>query len=246
MAGQVYRRRMRIRAGAFLRSDLRGIGSHGAVRLRMARRPDSAGDARSGHVPEIVRHGPTTAVIGGHRGMGHALGVRPMILVIGKAKRCSLGAVAARNLSHFGIPGYYPPTAHRRTRSVHPCSMLRRPPSRGVTRGPVPCRKTDTRQPERQDAQRARGGPERPQGVRAGYRRGDPISLLAGGRLPQGLDKLRAERRATRTAARAPLLPRSGCRGVRGTVRVPVERTLHADLVAVRAVLKIENPVLPF
>ena len=98
----------RICTDVLLRSDLRGIASHGVGRLKMYVDRIRMGMLEPVTRVEIVREGPTTAVIDGHHGMGHVVGVRAMELAIAKAKASGLGAVAARNSSHFGIAGYYP------------------------------------------------------------------------------------------------------------------------------------------
>jgi len=98
----------RVCADVLLRSDLRGIASHGVGRLKMYVDRIRMGMLDPAAQPEVVREGPTTAVIDGHHGMGHVIGVRAMELAITKAKAHGLGAVAARNSSHFGIAGYYP------------------------------------------------------------------------------------------------------------------------------------------
>lgn len=56
---------------------------------------------------EIVREGPTTAVVDGHRGMGMVIATRAMGLCIEKARRLGMGMVAVRNSTHYGIAGYY-------------------------------------------------------------------------------------------------------------------------------------------
>lgn len=91
-----------------LRSDVRGTASHGVGRLKMYVDRIQMGMLDPAAEPEIVRDGPTTAVIDGHHGLGHVIGVRSMELAIAKAEAVGLGAVAVRNSSHFGIAGYYP------------------------------------------------------------------------------------------------------------------------------------------
>jgi L-2-hydroxycarboxylate dehydrogenase (NAD+) len=56
---------------------------------------------------EIVREGPTTAVVDGHDGMGQVIGRRSMETAIAKARQYGLGMVAVRNSTHYGIAGYY-------------------------------------------------------------------------------------------------------------------------------------------
>jgi len=97
----------RICTDVLIRSDLRGIASHGVGRLKMYIDRIRAGMLEPVTEFEIVREGATTAVVDGHHGMGHVIGVRSMRLAIRKAKEYGMGAVAVRNSSHFGIAGYY-------------------------------------------------------------------------------------------------------------------------------------------
>jgi L-2-hydroxycarboxylate dehydrogenase (NAD+) len=89
-------------------SDKRGIDSHGIARLKTI----YYDRIREGiQLPvtnfEIVRQGPTTAVVDGHNGMGMVIAKRSMALAIEKAKQFGMGMVAVRNSTHYGIAGYY-------------------------------------------------------------------------------------------------------------------------------------------
>jgi len=98
----------KICADVLIASDLRGIESHGVGRLKMYYDKLKAGTQMPVTEFEIVREGPTTAVIDGHSGMGHVIAHRAMSMAIDKARQYGLGAVAVRNSNHFGIDGYYP------------------------------------------------------------------------------------------------------------------------------------------
>ncbi len=95
-------------AEVLITSDKRGIDSHGVGRLK----PIYYDRIREGiqnpvtHF-EIVREGPTTAVIDGHDGMGHAIAKRAMQMAIDKAKTYGMGMVVVRNSTHYGIAGYF-------------------------------------------------------------------------------------------------------------------------------------------
>ncbi len=98
----------RICADVLITADKRGIHSHGINRLK----PIYYDRIRSGIMKpegrmEIVREGPTTAVVDGKFGMGHAIGKRSMELAIDKAREFGMGMVAVRNSTHYGIAGYY-------------------------------------------------------------------------------------------------------------------------------------------
>ncbi|KAI4453833.1 oxidoreductase-related [Holotrichia oblita] len=95
-------------AAVLIESDKRGIDSHGVGRLKpiyLDRIKEGIQNTITNF--EIVREGPTTAVVDGHDGMGHVIGVKSMQLAINKAKKYGMGMVAVRNSTHYGIAGYY-------------------------------------------------------------------------------------------------------------------------------------------
>jgi L-2-hydroxycarboxylate dehydrogenase (NAD+) len=95
-------------SNVLITSDKRGIDSHGIGRLK----PIYYDRIKEGiQYPvtnfEIVKEGPTTAVVDGHDGMGHVIGKKAMQMAIDKAKKYGMGMVAVRNSTHYGIAGYY-------------------------------------------------------------------------------------------------------------------------------------------
>jgi len=91
-----------------LDADLKGLDTHGVNRLK----PVYYDRVRKGlQSPvtrlDVVREGPTTAVVDGNNGMGMVVAKKSMDLCIEKAKKLGMGMVAARNSTHFGIAGYY-------------------------------------------------------------------------------------------------------------------------------------------
>lgn len=97
-----------ISADILIRSDLRGIESHGIGRLKMYYDRIKNGQHLATTNFEIVRSSPATATVDGHHGVGMVIGYKAMKLAIEKARQCGMGAVAVRNSTHFGIDGYYP------------------------------------------------------------------------------------------------------------------------------------------
>jgi LDH2 family malate/lactate/ureidoglycolate dehydrogenase len=95
-------------ADVVIAADRWGIASHGVNRVK----PYYYDRIRSGlqspvtHL-EVVRDGPTTAVVDGHHGMGQVIASRCMDLAVAKARRFGMGMVAVRNSTHYGIAGYY-------------------------------------------------------------------------------------------------------------------------------------------
>jgi LDH2 family malate/lactate/ureidoglycolate dehydrogenase len=92
-----------------LKADKLGFDSHGVNRLK----PIYLDRIKEGILNpvtqfEIVKEGPTTAVIDGHNGMGHVIAFKAMNLAIKKAKEFGMSMVTVRNSTHYGFAGYYP------------------------------------------------------------------------------------------------------------------------------------------
>jgi ureidoglycolate dehydrogenase (NAD+) len=97
----------RLVAQTLVAANLRGVDSHGVVRL-----PHYATRLRNGSVkprPHITarRTGPSSAVIEGDAGMGQLVAVRAMQEAISLAKETGVGAVVARNSSHCGACAWF-------------------------------------------------------------------------------------------------------------------------------------------
>src|ERR1700709_1109606 len=94
-------------ADVLIKSDLRGIDSHGVARLtgyvrlwekkRINTKPDI----------KIVHQTATTATVDGDAGLGLVVAPFAMQLAIEKAEQYGSGWVAVRNSNHFGIAGYH-------------------------------------------------------------------------------------------------------------------------------------------
>ena len=98
----------RVCSDVLITADKRGIDSHGINRLKPIYY-DRIKQGIQNPVTsfEIVREGPTTAVIDGHHGMGHVIGRRSMQMAIDKADKFGMGMVAVRNSTHYGSCCYY-------------------------------------------------------------------------------------------------------------------------------------------
>jgi len=98
----------KICAEVLIAADKRGIDSHGINRMKQIYYDRiKEGIQRPVTNFEIIREGPTTAVIDGHDGMGHVIAVKAMAMAIEKASKYGLGMTAVRNSTHYGIAGYY-------------------------------------------------------------------------------------------------------------------------------------------
>jgi ureidoglycolate dehydrogenase (NAD+) len=94
-------------AETLVAANLRGVDSHGVVRL-----PHYATRLRNGTVnarPNITarRTGPSTALVEGDAGMGQLVAARAMREAIALAKESGVGAVVARNSSHCGACAWF-------------------------------------------------------------------------------------------------------------------------------------------
>jgi len=95
-------------ADVLITADKFGIDSHGVNRLKPIYYDRiKIGIQKPVTNFEIIKEGPTTAVVDGHDGMGQVIAYRSMQMAINKAKKYGLGMVAVRNSTHYGIAGYY-------------------------------------------------------------------------------------------------------------------------------------------
>ncbi len=91
----------------FLAAELRGLPSHGMIRIKdyfqlwEAERINTTPDIK------IVHEKSSTAVVDGDRAIGMIAATRSMEIAIEKAKNAGTGWVSTRNSNHFGIAGYY-------------------------------------------------------------------------------------------------------------------------------------------
>jgi LDH2 family malate/lactate/ureidoglycolate dehydrogenase len=94
-------------ARSLVEADLRGISTHGVVRLWLYERRVRAGLIRPNPTMEFERTGPATATLRGAHGAGQVVGVRGMSEAIALARVAGVGCVAATESNHFGIAAYF-------------------------------------------------------------------------------------------------------------------------------------------
>lgn len=90
-----------------IRAELRGIHTHGIVRLREYVNLYRAGRLNPRPDCKLVHQTPSTALIDGDQGLGMLVARKAMNLAIEKAQLAGTGWVAVRNSRHYGIAGYY-------------------------------------------------------------------------------------------------------------------------------------------
>jgi len=94
-------------ADVLLKSDLRGIDSHGVARLTGYVRLWEKERINAKPEIKIVHETATTATVDGDGGLGLVVAPFAMQLAISKAKTYGSGWVAVKNSNHFGIAGYH-------------------------------------------------------------------------------------------------------------------------------------------
>jgi LDH2 family malate/lactate/ureidoglycolate dehydrogenase len=97
----------RLAADVLLRSDLRGIDSHGVARLTGYVRLWEKKRINATPVVKIVHETATTATVDGDAGLGLVVAPFAMQVAIEKAKVYGSGWVSVKNSNHFGIAGYH-------------------------------------------------------------------------------------------------------------------------------------------
>jgi LDH2 family malate/lactate/ureidoglycolate dehydrogenase len=97
----------RLAADVLLRSDLRGIDSHGVARLSGYVRLWEKQRINPTPNIRIVHETYTTATVDGDAGLGLVVAPFAMQVAIQKAEIYGSGWVAIRNSNHFGIAGYH-------------------------------------------------------------------------------------------------------------------------------------------
>ncbi|ETZ23813.1 Ldh family oxidoreductase [Pedobacter sp. V48] len=94
-------------ADVLLKSDLRGIDSHGVARLSGYVRLWEKQRINANPVIKIVHETATTATVDGDGGLGLVVAPFAMKVAIEKARIYGSGWVAVKNSNHFGIAGYH-------------------------------------------------------------------------------------------------------------------------------------------
>ena len=90
------------------RSDLRGVETHGVMRLPIyIKRLQSGYVRRECRLTTVKDKGPT-ALLQAHGSMGHIVAYRAMEKAISKAEQHGIGWVSVKDSGHFGVAGLFP------------------------------------------------------------------------------------------------------------------------------------------
>lgn len=100
----------KIAAQVLVMADLRGVDSHGVMRLSL--NTWYVRGLRDGQINprpriEVISETPALALVDGDGGLGMVVGHRAMELAIRKAAGVGVGLVGVRNSRHFGMAAYY-------------------------------------------------------------------------------------------------------------------------------------------
>jgi ureidoglycolate dehydrogenase (NAD+) len=94
-------------ADTLVEADLRGVHSHGVMRLPIYIKRIQAGLVRPEASATVVTEGDAFVQLDAHNGLGQVASVRAMDLAIGKARRRGIGIVGVAHSTHFGAAAYY-------------------------------------------------------------------------------------------------------------------------------------------
>ncbi|MCS7283489.1 MAG: Ldh family oxidoreductase [Anaerolineae bacterium] len=94
-------------ADVTVEADMRGVGSHGVLRLSAYVHRVQAGLMAANTQLRVVRERGATVLLDAQGGFGQVAGVHAMNLAIERARQHGVGLVAVRNANHFGIAAYY-------------------------------------------------------------------------------------------------------------------------------------------
>src|SRR5882724_13503158 len=97
----------RLAADLMVRTDLRGVDSHGIGMLPKYVEWTHLGFIDPSAEPTVARDDFATGLVDGQKGLGHPASVMAMELAIAKAATFGMGIVAVRNSNHFGACANY-------------------------------------------------------------------------------------------------------------------------------------------
>jgi len=94
-------------AGCLIKAELRGVDSHGMLRLPVYGRRIMAGKVKARPDIRMVAVRGATALVDGDNGLGPVVGARAMDAALDLARKHGTGFVGVRQSNHFGPAAYY-------------------------------------------------------------------------------------------------------------------------------------------
>lgn len=101
-------------SGCLIKAELRGVDSHGLVRLPVYVRRVQAGVVKSRPSVRVQTAGRAAALVDGDNGLGPVVGARAMDAALDLARQHGTGFVGVRHSNHFGPAAYYVEKAVKR------------------------------------------------------------------------------------------------------------------------------------
>ena len=97
----------RLTAENLIFANLRGVDSHGVIRLKIYAERLRAGGFKPKVRSKIISEQESSALIDACHGMGQVAAAAAMKLAIAKAKKTGMAVVSVRNSNHFGASAFY-------------------------------------------------------------------------------------------------------------------------------------------
>jgi LDH2 family malate/lactate/ureidoglycolate dehydrogenase len=97
-----------ITANTLLTANLRGVDTHGVLRLPLYAARLKGGALKPSVNLTTERETIATALLDGHDGIGQVISCRAMEMAIRKAREAGVSYVAVNHSNHFGAAAYYP------------------------------------------------------------------------------------------------------------------------------------------
>ena len=94
-------------AGSMVAADLRGVSTHGVMRLPIYVERMRRGLIATRPSVHVRRTGPATAVLDGGNGPGQVVAMRAMREAVALAEAAGVGLVSVRGSNHFGAAGWF-------------------------------------------------------------------------------------------------------------------------------------------
>jgi LDH2 family malate/lactate/ureidoglycolate dehydrogenase len=114
-------------AECLVQADLRGVDSHGVVRLPVYARRIQAKVVKARPAIRVEPRFAAVALVDGDNGLGPVVGTRAMDEAIRLAENCGIGYVGVRGSNHFGTASFYVQRAIQR--KFIGCAISNAPPN---------------------------------------------------------------------------------------------------------------------
>ena len=95
-------------ADLLVRSDLRGVETHGVTRLPIYIQRLQKGYVSKREKITVIKEKGPTVFLNGHGTMGHLAAYRAMERAIAKAEEYGMGWISVKDSGHFGVAGLFP------------------------------------------------------------------------------------------------------------------------------------------